>query len=555
VAVSSVRPKGIRLRTSFVSEAAFVSAFHALSDESSLFVPTDKLYPAGTSCYFSLELADESPMLRGLGIVIDSWSGADNAFKKPGIHVRITQLTAQSEPIFERLLAARPAALRKDGPRTRKAPMTQQHWGKVVAPPTTEMDTQFPDDEETAANADAESTVNARPITREMRSASLEAATLASPPRAKTPTNSAAPVAELDEKTTETQRYDTYLRLPASPALPPPPSRPTPPPRVAPPSRLSTVPGAPPELATGSTPPESSTSTPARGSAPALPGIPPVPSRASDAAATRAPLPAPNTAATRAPLPAPKSEATPSGIALPALSAALAPTSSADLPPGPTDAPRGSGDFFTADEAQPLPEAAWATGVDAPPSPWWKLPYWRSGAWRSSAWATWCATHWRRYVRDGKWRTAWWANRRTAAVLGVGIVVGVLFTLLLRPSHSSEAPPPAKVAAIEPPSCPPAPPPAIAATEPAPPPAKHAPAKPSAKPAAKPAAPAPKPKAIATTKPETAAAAPAPKPKATAPAPKPAAPAVAQKSPAAKPTPPPSKPAKGNPCKASVPCI
>lgn len=197
----------------------FVTAFYELCDETSIFVPGDRTYPANTNCYFSLELTDEVPMLRGLGVVIDSWSSAESPFHRPGAHVRITQLTAQSELIFDRLLAARPAALRS-GPRTRNAPMTQQQWGAVIEAPTEEMEAVFPLEDEEPAAPNAEENVPSRPITRELRSSTPPATTPATASGASTRNKpaslSAAPIAELDERTTGTARYEAQVRLPAS---------------------------------------------------------------------------------------------------------------------------------------------------------------------------------------------------------------------------------------------------------------------------------------------------------------------------------------------------
>lgn len=484
MAVSSARPKGIRLRTSFVSEAEFVAAFHELADEGSIFVPTDKLYTASTNCYFSIELADETPLLRGLGTVIESWSSPLNPFEQPGIHVHITQLTAQSEPVFERLLAARPAELHKSGPRTRKAPMTQQQWGSVIAPPTTQMDSVPSDDADLPPrNSDAESTVNARPITRELRSPSIPPLNKAV--RTKAP--SAAPVAELDEKTTETQRYEAHMRLPA----------------------LGT--------ASGNT-------APAR-AAPAVSPPPPLANSGFTTSSTTLAAPPPNVPAEEAPT---------------AVSAQRSVV----------EATAASVDAATVED----------DGLYALPSAWWKLAWWRDGSWRKSWWATrWRNAQW----RNGGWRNQWWANRRTGGVLAAGIVVGVLFTVLLRPSHSTNV---AAVAANVPaqhpaPVCAPAP----AATQnnvevatatvlpakgaKAAPKAAAAPVKvASASPAAKSAPPASTPKSAAPAPAKSVVAAPAPKSTTpamksgtAAPPPTKSAPAVASTTPSKSATTPPTK--------------
>jgi hypothetical protein len=538
------RPKGIRLRTLFKSEDEFVVAFQKLCDEQSVFVPTSKLYPTNTSCYFSLELADEAPMLRGLGTVIDAWSTNENPFKRAGMHVRVTQLTTQTEPIFERVLAARPAALRKNGPRTRNAPMTQQQWGSVVAPQTEQMDATDSTEAEAEpfpSDPDAEETANARPVTRELRSPSIPPPTTA-PTRPKPVTNSAAPIAEMDEKTTETLPYDSHLLLPAFNKKPAP--RPTPPPaaETAEPKRPTPAPIRP---------------TPA-------PGLPPI-----SIPVTPPPLPAPPAAAAAPAAPAP-------AAVEPAPSSSHAFGEMLDYPTRTATA----GDFK--EEESGVRRSLWQRVRG-------KLLVWRASFvawWRNGEW------------RDGGWRKSWWANRRTAGVLAVGILVGVLFTVLLRPSRSAEPPPVAAKAAVhEPVACTPAPAAedaskvevaaaAAPVTKPGAKPAAGKPTttptkvataapkpaaatKPAPAPAAKPAAPAPKPPVAvaAATKPTPPATRPTPTPPATKPtatvaAAKPAAPATKPATPAT--TKPANKPtnvatakpaSKGNPCNAPVPCI
>jgi hypothetical protein len=157
---ASPRPRGIRVRTEFTTEAEFISAFHDLCEDTMIFAPTEKMKPVGADCAFSLELADGTPMVRGLGVIRNVWATMDSPFARPGIHIEIDQLTNTSEPIYNRLLAAREAAAHK--PRTRPAPNTHQLWGKSSGPPTEEMD---------AAPEPEEPEVEALPqrITREIR--------------------------------------------------------------------------------------------------------------------------------------------------------------------------------------------------------------------------------------------------------------------------------------------------------------------------------------------------------------------------------------------------
>jgi hypothetical protein len=157
VPTASARPRGIRVRTDLGSEADFVAAFHELCDETTIFAPTEKMKPVGAACAFSLELADGTPMVRGLGTIRNAWPMTDSPFGRPGIHIEIDQLTTSTEPIFNRLLEARTASLAK--PRTRPAPSTHQLWGAPAGPPTEEMD----------VPAEPEEPVLHKRVTREIR--------------------------------------------------------------------------------------------------------------------------------------------------------------------------------------------------------------------------------------------------------------------------------------------------------------------------------------------------------------------------------------------------
>jgi len=78
------------------------------------------MLPEGADCAFSLELADGQPMLRGLGVVLNAWPTANNRFGRPGVHIGFTQLTTASQPILERVIAAR-----SDATARRAKPITQ----------------------------------------------------------------------------------------------------------------------------------------------------------------------------------------------------------------------------------------------------------------------------------------------------------------------------------------------------------------------------------------------------------------------------------------------
>jgi hypothetical protein len=232
-------------------------------DDDTVFIPTTKMLPAGTHVAFSVELADAQPMLRGLGVVKAAWPIDANRFKQVGVQIEVSQYTESSEAILGRLLAARDRAHRaanKSTPprsgRRRAAPLTHQQWGSEIAPATMEMDCPppAPDDAEETSISEPP-----RPITRQRASAAppirgetVEEKTSAGTPRTITrergisrpPTDvdnsSAAPAAEMDEKTSQTIRYEGPLRTPAVPRLTPP--RLTPAPRLTTPAPLPPAP-------------------------------------------------------------------------------------------------------------------------------------------------------------------------------------------------------------------------------------------------------------------------------------------------------------------------
>lgn len=85
----------------------FVEMFHRFVDEDSFFVSTANTRPPGLETSFSVQLADGTPVLRGLCVVLQAWTAPNSPFKTPGVRLGIKRLTASSMPIFERLLVTR----------------------------------------------------------------------------------------------------------------------------------------------------------------------------------------------------------------------------------------------------------------------------------------------------------------------------------------------------------------------------------------------------------------------------------------------------------------
>ena len=104
------RKKGLRIATRCASLPQFISQFRRFCDAKSVFISTLATRPVGLETPFSIDLADRTPALRGLGVVIDAWETGENPFGRPGVHLGIRRLTKESEKVLEQLLVARAVA-------------------------------------------------------------------------------------------------------------------------------------------------------------------------------------------------------------------------------------------------------------------------------------------------------------------------------------------------------------------------------------------------------------------------------------------------------------
>ena len=104
------RTKGMRIATPCKTVDEFVDTFHSCCDQSSFFIATRSMRPVGLESAFSIDLADGQPMLRGYCTVAEAWSTGNNRFKRPGVLIRLQQLTSDSRRLLDRLLAATKAA-------------------------------------------------------------------------------------------------------------------------------------------------------------------------------------------------------------------------------------------------------------------------------------------------------------------------------------------------------------------------------------------------------------------------------------------------------------
>jgi len=103
------KTKGLRIATRCTTMDQFVAAFHRFVDAQTVFISTLNPRSVGLETAFSIDLADNTPALRGIGVVIESWTTPQNPYGRPGLQLGIRRLTVDSEPVFDRLLFAREA--------------------------------------------------------------------------------------------------------------------------------------------------------------------------------------------------------------------------------------------------------------------------------------------------------------------------------------------------------------------------------------------------------------------------------------------------------------
>jgi hypothetical protein len=104
------KQKALCVATRCTTAEQFIETFHRFCDEQSFFVATMNMRTVGLETPFSIQLADKTPVLRGLCVVLDAWPTAANSYKRPGIRLGIRRLTPESEAVFYQLQAMRTAA-------------------------------------------------------------------------------------------------------------------------------------------------------------------------------------------------------------------------------------------------------------------------------------------------------------------------------------------------------------------------------------------------------------------------------------------------------------
>ncbi|CAN5883855.1 hypothetical protein BH11MYX3_BH11MYX3_10080 [soil metagenome] len=102
-APSSVNTMVMRIVTRFGTVEEFVQSFSRFCAESSCFIPGAWAKTVGVETGFSIRLSDGTPMLRGLCVVVASWTNNDNPFHRPGVQLGLRKLTPESKLMFQHL--------------------------------------------------------------------------------------------------------------------------------------------------------------------------------------------------------------------------------------------------------------------------------------------------------------------------------------------------------------------------------------------------------------------------------------------------------------------
>lgn len=109
---ASAAPKkldAIRIVTRCTDVEQFLTMFRRFCTPTSCFIPSLTTRPVGMETAFSIRLADQTPVMRGLGVVLAAWKTGDNPFGRPGVHLGIKRLAPESLETFQRLLIPRMA--------------------------------------------------------------------------------------------------------------------------------------------------------------------------------------------------------------------------------------------------------------------------------------------------------------------------------------------------------------------------------------------------------------------------------------------------------------
>jgi hypothetical protein len=96
--------EAIRIVTPCTSREQFIAMFSRYCTATSCFIPSSETRPIGTATVFSIRLADGTLLLRGEGVVLDSWSHGNHRFRRPGLHLGIHRLDDDCGELFAMLV-------------------------------------------------------------------------------------------------------------------------------------------------------------------------------------------------------------------------------------------------------------------------------------------------------------------------------------------------------------------------------------------------------------------------------------------------------------------
>ncbi len=106
---ANMPPESMRIVTGCKTPEQFVAAFYRFCDAKTCFIPSVDTRPVGSELAFSLRLVDGTPMLHGTCVVKAAFTTKDNPFKRPGVQLEITKLSAESAVLFEQMFAQKTA--------------------------------------------------------------------------------------------------------------------------------------------------------------------------------------------------------------------------------------------------------------------------------------------------------------------------------------------------------------------------------------------------------------------------------------------------------------
>lgn len=131
----------MRIVTKFTTVEEFVRSFGRFCTDNTCFIPSAQAKRVGIETGFSIRLADGTPMLRGLCVVLESWSDGANEFARPGVRLGLRKLTPESKEMLRRLRAPAPPPSADETMKVVIDPALLDENGK----PTVQMPPLFPD--------------------------------------------------------------------------------------------------------------------------------------------------------------------------------------------------------------------------------------------------------------------------------------------------------------------------------------------------------------------------------------------------------------------------